>query len=269
MLCKSPHSYSLISFLLSELANGGSKEMPNHNNDDIEQLHSDIKSMEKRFARFLTVTRNSIKERKVPPECLVALLSAYRMFPAVRKREDKLLADRQEDLESASSIDKIFTIVAPFLSFLDFEILEDIINNNDLGTESDRQNLTEYSRSLKEFLNSWKVEPCQICRDERELIESRVKLYLKLDTDSLSMYRNVKVAIARILEVQVYTLQLCSVQNGCIELLFLFPKTARSIVLPLLSLRHKLSELEPQVLKISLEVENTTESLVLKVGFAI
>ena len=262
----------MINFILlseSELANYELEGKQDHNDDDVKQLHSEIKSMEKRFARFLTATRDSIKERKVPPECLVALLSAYRMFPAVRKREDKLLADRQEDLESANSIDKIFTIVAPFLSFLDFEILEDIINNKDLGTESDRHNLTEYSRSLKEFLNSWKVEPWKICHNEQELLRSRVKLYLKLDTDSLSMYRDVKVAIARILEVQLYTLQLCSVKDGCIELVFLFPIIARSIALPLQFLRYKLSELKPQVLKISIVDENINESLVLKVGFAI
>ena len=233
--------------------------------DSIEELHSDIKSMVKRFARLQTATRESIKERNVPPECLIGHLSAYRMFPTVMKEEDKLLAHRQEDLERAESIDKIFSIISPFLSFLDFEILEDIINSKDVGADGDRQNLEEYVRILKEFLDSWKVEPRKICCDESELLGSRVKLGFKLDTDSLSMYRDVKFAIARILDIKVNALQLYSIEEGCVELVFLFPKVAISSLLPLESLGDKLSEVKPQALKIKLVDGNTTESVVFKV----
>ena len=232
--------------------------------EDVEQLHSDIRSMEKQFARLQTATRESIKERKIPLICLIGHISAYRTFPAVMKREDKLLADRQDDLEKADSVDRIFAIISPFLSFLDFEILEDIINNKKLGADSDRQSLAEYIQCLKEFLNSWRVEPHKICHDESELLGSRAKLCFKLDTDSLSMYRDVKVAIARILEVQVCALQLCSIDDGCIKLVFLFPKIAVGSILPLKSLSSKLSEMEPQVLKITLV---DTESFISKVGY--
>ena len=234
--------------------------------DEAKQLHSDIRSMEKRFARLQTATRESIKVRNVPPESLVGHLSAYRMFPAVRAKEDELLADRLKDLEKADTIDQIFTIVSSFLSFLDFEILEDIINSKDLGDDNDRQNLAEYIKSLKEFLNSWKVEPCKIYHDESEILRSRSKLCFKLNTDSLSMYRDVKIAIARILEIQVYALQLCSIEDGCVELVFLLPKIAVSSLLPLKSLSNKLSEVEPQVLKVTLVDGSITESVVLKVG---
>ena len=200
------------------------------------------------------------------PLSLVALLSAYRANVAVMKKEDKLLADRQEDLERADDVDKIFVIMSPFLSFLDFEILEDIINSKNLGADSDRQNLADYIRSLKELLDSWKVEPFKVLRDESELLRSRATLCFKLDADSLSMYRDVKVAIARVLGVQVYALQLCSIEDGCIELVFLVPKVAIGSLLPLESLSNKLSVVEPQVLKVTLVDGNTTESVVLKVS---
>ena len=241
-----------------------------HDCDEVIQLHSDIKSMERRFARLLTATRESIKERKVLPASLAALLLAYRTFPAVIKKENKLLADHQEDIERAGCIDEIFKIVTPFLSFLDFEILEDIINNKDLGTESDRQNLMEYIRNLKDFLNSWKVEPCKIYRHEGDLsTRSLAKLCFKLDSDSLSMYRDVKASIARILEVQVHALQLYSIEEGCTELVFLLLKVAVSSLLPLKSLSPKISEVKPEVLKMSLVVNgDTTESVLFKVGCA-
>ena len=57
--------------------------------DDVEQLKSEIKSMKRKFASLLTMTRESIRVRKVPLDCLIALLSSYRTFPAVIKREEK------------------------------------------------------------------------------------------------------------------------------------------------------------------------------------
>ena len=211
--------------LTGKLTGADLEKTQKNGSNDSKQLHSEIRSMERRFARLQTATRESIKKRNVFLDCLAGHLSAYRMFPAVRRKEDVFLADCQDELKAADSVDKVFAIVSPFLSFLDFEILEDIINSKDLGADSDRQALAEYIRSLKVFLNSWKVEPHKICRDESGLSRHQVKLCFKLDTDSLSMYRDVKVAIARVLGVQVHALQLCSIEDGCIELVFLVPNS--------------------------------------------
>ena len=87
---------------------------------------------------------------------LKAHLLAYRNFRGVTRKESTLqLSDRQGDLEKAESIDEIFVIVCPFWSFLDYDILEDVIK--DLGADSDRENLAEYVTNLKDFLHSWKV----------------------------------------------------------------------------------------------------------------
>ena len=92
-----------------------------------------------------------MKRRNISLVCLVSLLSAYRTYTAVLKKEEKLLADCQEDLKTADSVDEIFTLVSPFLSFLDYEILEDIINNKNLGSDSDRV-LSSTSEASKSFL---------------------------------------------------------------------------------------------------------------------
>ena len=184
---------------------------------DTEQLRFDIRSMEKRFTILVLATRESIRERNVPLECLVGHLSAYRTFPAVMKNEDKLLANCREDLENANNTNKVFSIILPFLSFLDFEILEDIINNKDLGADSDRQYLVEYILTLEEFLNSWRVDPQKISHDESELTRSQAKLCFVLTTELLSMYRDVKVPIARVLGVRVHAVQLVSIEDMWID----------------------------------------------------
>ena len=242
----------------------GTKERK-QSSGDADQVLSEIKSMEKRFAKLQSTTRESIKQRNVPVVRLVGHLSSYRLFCAVRTREEnKYFVDCEKELEKANSIDKIFIIIAPYLSFLDFEILEDIINSTMLGADTDRQNLADYITSLQEFLKSWQVEPCKICQYENEFSNSRVKLCIKLDTVSLSIYRDVKVAIAQILGIEVHALQLCSIEDGYTELCFLFPTRAINTVLPLKSLSHKLSEIQPPILKITLVDEASVD---FKVGY--
>ena len=196
---------------------------------------------------------------------LVAHLLAYRHFRGViRKESALLLSDRQRDLEKAESIDEIFVIVCPFWSFLDYEILEDIINSKDLGAESDRQNLAEYVTNLKDFLHSWKVKPHKVSRDDSESSGSRVKLHFKLDTNSLSMYRDVKIAIARILDIRVCALRLCSIEEGCTELVFLCPDITPS--LPLSDeKKEELLRIVPPVLKVVLIGNSDIETVLFEV----
>ena len=232
----------------------GHREKRKYRNDDEQQLTNDIKAIEKKFANLQTATRESLKMKRkkrkkiVKLMSLVALLTSYRTSRAViDKQSDMLLADQQEDLRKAASVDEIFVIISPFWSFLDFEILEGVIKK--FGTKSDKRDLAKYFTELRKFLNAWKVEPCKISRLDDD--KKSVKLCFKLDTDSLAMYRDLKAAIARIFKVQVYALHLHSIEPGCIRLIFFCLESV-----PIMALRSdqiaQLSQIIPSVLKVSL-----------------
>ena len=142
----------------------GHGEKRNYRSNDEQQLTNDIKTIEKKFANLQTATRESLKKKKIVKlMSLVALLTSYRSSRAViHKQSDMLLADQQEDLRKAASVDEIFVIISPFWSFLDFEILEDVIKK--FGTKSDQRDLAKYFTELRRFLNAWKVKPCKISR---------------------------------------------------------------------------------------------------------
>ena len=183
---------------------------------------------------------------------LVALLTSYRSSRAVIESESNmLLAHQQEELRRAASIDEVFVIVSPFWSFLDFEILEDVIKK--FGTESDQSDLATYFTELKDFLNTWKVEPCKISRLDDD--KKRVKFCFKLDAESLAIYRDLKAAIARILKVSVYALHLHSIEGGSIQFIFSF--------LGILHLSFhqcdQIAQIIPSVLKVSLIHGSTSE----------
>ena len=177
-----------------------------YRNDDEQQLTNDIKAIEQKFANLQKATRESLKKRNVDLLSLVALLTSYRMSRAVYKQSDMLLADQQEELRRAASVDEIFVIISPFWSFLDFEILEDMINK--FGTKSDQRHLATYFTELKAFLNSRKVEPCKNSR-----LGDNVKLCFVL-SEYLAIYRDLKMSIAKIFEVPVYAVHLHSIESG-------------------------------------------------------
>ncbi len=221
--------------------------------DGKQQLTNDIKTIERKYIHLQTVTRESLKKNKtVNLLSLVALLTSYRASRAVIESESNmLLAHQQEYLRRAASIDEIFVIVSPFWSFLDFEILEDVIEL--FGADSDQHNLAEYVIELKKFLNSWKVSPCKISRLDDD--ERRMKICIKLDTDSLAIYRDLKAAIARIFEVDVYALHLHSIEDGCIQLIFFLLEIVH-ITAPK---HYQFAQIYPSVLKVSSSRGSTSE----------
>ncbi len=123
------------------------------------------------------------------------------------------------------------------------------------GADSDRHNLATYVAELKEFLNTWKVEPCKISRLDDG--ETRMKFCFKLDTDSLAIYRDLKIAIARIFKVNVYALHLHSIDKGSIQLTF-FCLEIVCIFVP----RHdQIAQLIPSVLKVS-SIHGSTREII-------
>ncbi len=244
------HRHLLINPHLIET---GHREKRKYRSDDEQQLTNDIKNVKKKFTNLQTATRESLKKSDtVDLLSLVALLTSYRSSCAVIESESNmLLAHQQEELRKAASVDEIFVIISPFWSFLDFEILEDVIEK--FGAESDRCDLAKYVTELKKFLNTWKVEPCKISRLDDD--KSRMKLCFKLDTDSLAIYRDLKAAIARIFGVDVYALHLHSIEPGCIQLIFFCLE-----IVPIMALRSdQIAQIIPSVLKVSSIYGSTSE----------
>ena len=236
--------------------------------DGIQQLNSDIESMEMKFVRLQLSLRDSLKERNISSGRLADFLMNHSSFRSVMTNKQALrLSNQQSDLENAGSIDEIFSVISPFWSFIDYRLLEEIIN--DLGADADQGNLAGYTTSFKEFLDSWKVDPCKICCHKNVLQGSQVKLYFKLDklwldTDTLLICRDVKAAIARIFSLKVTELQLYSIEEGCIELVFLSPDITQH--LPLSTEKNEaLYSLRPSVLKVTLVDESETETVIFEV----
>ena len=94
--------------------------------------------MEMKFVDLQMSVRDSLKMRNVPSGRLADFLMNYSFFRSIRVmtcNQPLRLSDQLSDLENAESIDRIFCIIAPFWSFLDYRILERIIKDKDLGDD--------------------------------------------------------------------------------------------------------------------------------------
>ncbi len=157
-----------------------------------------------------------------------------------------LLANCFDDLEKAKSIETIFDLISRYMSFLDFELLKDIIKEH--GDEKDKENLAKYIEKLKDFLQNWQVVPLIV----NESTEDQTKLNFKLDTDSLTCYNEIKGAIARLFDLRSCSdVVVISIDSGCVELVFALPTTAVK-TLPSLTLSQiaEVAEWTPTVLNV-------------------
>ncbi len=164
------------------------------------------------------------------------------------EKNDVLLADCFDDLEKAKSIRTIFDLISRYMSFLDFELLKDIIEEHGDGDGKDEENLAKYIEKLKDFLENWQVEPLVV----NESTEDQTKLNFKLDTYSLRCYNEIKGAIARLFNLRSCSdVVVISIDSGCVELVFALPTTAVER-LPFLTLSQiaEVAEWTPTVLNV-------------------
>ncbi len=216
-------------------------------NDGAQQMESDISSMELEYARLSLNIRKSLKRREIRPQELSAFLLSFQSRRGSLKRNGSLfISSCQLELNTADTIDAVFVIVSQFWSFLDYNLLENVVD--EFGDDSDKEKFADYIKALQDFLSDWRVVPHKIKRSECPT--TAVKLCFKLDGDSLP-YRDIRASIARIFKVHVENVLIESIDNGCTKLVFLLPREA--VVLPLTAEQRKeIAELTPSVLHVLL-----------------
>ncbi len=141
-----------------------------------------------------------------------------------RSEGSKYLLD--EDLDSIwlgkpKSIDDIFHSIDPLLSFFNYQILEEIIK--EFGESSDKDNVASYSEEFGEFLQTWTVQSLEISKPTaRQMV-----LKLKLETDSLQCYIDLKRNLAGVLTLSAADIFLLRIKPGHnnIELFLALPWT--------------------------------------------
>ena len=215
-------------------------------------LKKDTKKIMESFSNLSNGTCDSLIQQGVTVEKLVRVAVNF----------DSSLHNQ---LIGSTSVDRVFTDLAPEMSFFNHEILARIINV--LGDKEDKVRLADYSKEFKEFCKRkvFEVEPGRCTCGQRLSKLKRRKLFaVVLPTGEKSMLRNlgdavsIKETLSDILGVPPATLHLHRIDRGSIILVFSVPDSIAGELFPLP--KEKISLLKLRGIILFVQQDMTSES---------
>ena len=190
-------------------------------------LRKDTKKIMDSFARLSNRTCDSLKRQGVTVDNLVRV--------AVNSN-----SSLHDQLIRSTSVDRVFTHLAPEMSFFNHKTLAEIIN--ELGDPDDKDRLADYSKEFKEFCKRkvFEVEPGHCtCGQRLSKLKQRKLFAVVLPPGQETMLRklgdavNIIEILAEILDVPPATLHLHRIDKGSIILVFSVPDSVAQDLFPL------------------------------------
>ena len=199
------------------------------------RLNNEFESINRKFSSMKSSLCQSLIDQKVSVKRLARILADLGAFHP-SKPNKPLLQDRLDDIMNAEDIDTVFFIIRDYSSFINFSLIEHIAT--ELGTEKDKMRMQEYQSELEGYCQRNIFE----CPSYHTSDSNQMRLVIKVDsgieTFSLKHQLSFQSRLADIIKVAKYTLQLCSVEKGCIELTYQIPRFVKEVIFPLEEQQH-------------------------------
>ena len=190
----------------------------------------------KKYASLTSSLRSSLKQQGITPAQLVEKLMDLAGFLPLREGvKRQLLENRTSEFSKARSIEEIFHILKEYCSFYNHEIIKYIVE--ELGTNDDKAKLEKYKEDFTDYCRR-SVFECPFSSGT-EKSSHFVDLVMKVDSDTMIEPYTMKALelfhtqVAKLLQVTKHTLQLCSVERGCLKLTFHIPRFLKTVIFPL------------------------------------
>ena len=143
----------------------------------------------------------------------------------------------QEKLEHASTIFQVFDVIKVFVSFVNYDLIEYLIEC--VGNDEDKNRLAGYKEAFNEYARRRIYE----CSSEMALsTDEQCNMFVKLDTHpvyyqklSLNDLCEFRYKVCVLLKVHFHCVRLCCIEKGCIKLTFQIPSFVKQRVFPLTS----------------------------------
>ena len=176
------------------------------------KIKTDLDRLQKNFATLQTSVRKSLKERKVSTRDVIAHVIGY----GVSDEHKKVLM-------VLNSLDRVFIVLTDYWSFLDCDLLENIVEN--YGCDSDHEKMVKYQEELNLFCKrriSEVPNKSLVLSDD----QTREKMVVKLNISDprLAVIKDLKIKICKILSIEPWSLQIMEIKEGCVQITFLSSK---------------------------------------------
>ena len=153
-----------------------------------------------------------------------------------------LLRDQLDKIERAENVEGVFSILHKYYSFFNHVIIEKLIGW--FGTPEDKKRLETYVENFKTFCKRRIFEcPPDIFGP---IDERKTNLVVKVEESwgpakacPLETVLRLRISLGDILGVNPWTLNLCRIDAGCVELLFQIPSFVEEDIFPLSRVQEK------------------------------
>ena len=180
----------------------------------------ETRHMRRKFAGLICKVINSIKKAKVEVQTLATYLDQCSLFSPEVYQSIK-----------NGDVDNVFTELKYFYSWLDFDLVKDIIQEFCEEDKNVNVKLSEYKEYLRKYCEN---RLCEISTNQKD---KKPKCVFKIDKEwetlRFSDLEIIKEKICVILKLNRYVLALKAVSKGCVELTYSIPKQVMEFVFPL------------------------------------
>ncbi len=197
----------------------------------IGRLGAESTDMVFRFQGLVSTTCLSLCQQDISPLTLTTHLKSLGTLKHVHTSDAAYFRDRFQEIEDAQNIDKIFSITQEYMSFINPGIVEHLIEK--LGTDHDKGELQKYQKELETYCRRRVVE----CPSEYAAPNDGARIVVKKDEQleqfTLTELRNFQSKLSKILQLTEYTPLLCTVEEGCLQMIYHIPAFVAEKVFPL------------------------------------
>ncbi len=199
----------------------------------VADVQSAIVRLKERFSSIASHTRSEMCARERQDHNFLDRFRDHLLLLPVAKKAAhvKFFRENEDEILEARNIRKLFAILSRYLSFRNYEILQEIIVW--LHVAPLQQSMQEYCRMLMKFEMSTSVdvyitsEPDEFTEDQKKAFSEMV-LRINKPASECTLYdvRRMNEAIITSAGLCPYSVYISGVANKCVEVVVRFPSTA-------------------------------------------
>ncbi len=162
-------------------------------------------------------------------------------------------------VEKATTVCGVFAILNSYLSFIDYSLLEHIIDN--LGSDALKQSMKDYARDMTQFRKDTTINdiiphiPRRLDHHHQGFAEMKVKLDFDVQTTSLEDIDQYRKQLASEFLLSDFALLLASINPGSVHVVWLIPVSVISFLKQYVKDKGISSMLNLQILRLSVNMD--------------
>ena len=185
-----------------------------------------------KFEHVKSVAMRSLMRRGVTVDELLSHLTFLEIFDPVKK--EPISPTCYADVMNAQTIPKVFIALSNYLSFFNYDILDQIIT--ELGTEEDKRELQKYKDNFQMYAKRriYECSPQFGPVSETHHADIFVKVDSHYESYTVVELQDFQNRLCELFHISSQgILRLCRVEKGCFQLMFQVPYFVQQEIFPL------------------------------------